>query len=52
MGGTHCTIQRQQMDKKSDRVDTGHENGQDGREDLKQDGETALSATWVMRGQE
>ena len=22
MGGTHCTIQRQQMDKKSDRVDT------------------------------
>ena len=22
MGGTHCTIQRQQMDKKSDRVNT------------------------------
>ena len=22
MGGTHCPIQRQQMDKKSDRVDT------------------------------
>ena len=22
MGGTHCTSQRQQMDKKSDRVDT------------------------------
>ena len=22
IGGTHCTIQRQQMDKKSDRVDT------------------------------
>ena len=50
--GTHCTIQRQQMDKKSDRVDTGHENGQDDRENLKQDGETALSATWVLRGQE
>ena len=32
---------------------SGHlENGQDGREDLKQDGGTALSATWVMRGQE
>ena len=29
-----------------------HENGQDGRENLKQDGETALSATWVLRGQE
>ena len=29
-----------------------HENGQDGREDLKQDGETALSATWVLRGQD
>ena len=29
-----------------------HENGQDDREDLKQDGETALSATWVLRGQE
>ena len=28
-----------------------HENGQDGREYLKQDGETALSATWVLRGQ-
>ena len=24
----------------------------DGREDLKQDGETALSTTWVLRGQE
>ena len=50
MGGTHCTIQRQQMDKKSDRVGH-HENGQDGRQDLKQDGGTALSATWVLRGQ-
>ena len=29
-----------------------HETGQDGREDLTQDGETTLSATWVMRGQE
>ena len=29
-----------------------HENGQGGREDLKQDGETTLSATWVLRGQE
>ena len=29
-----------------------HENGQDDREDLKQDGETALFATWVLRGQE
>ena len=28
-----------------------HENGQDGREDLKQNGETTLSATWVLRGQ-
>ena len=28
-----------------------HENGQGGREDLKQDGETTLSATWVLRGQ-
>ena len=36
------------MDKKSDRVDTTRM----GREDLKQDGETALSATWVLRGQE
>ena len=29
-----------------------HKNGQGGREDLKQDGETILSATWVLRGQE
>ena len=29
-----------------------HENGQDDRKDLKQDGETALSATWVLCGQE
>ena len=29
-----------------------HENGQDDREDLKQDGETTLSTTWVLRGQE
>ena len=29
-----------------------HENGQSGREDLKQDGETTLSATWVLREQE
>ena len=29
-----------------------HQNGQDCREDLKQDGETTLSATWVVRGQE
>ena len=29
-----------------------HENGQDGREDLTQDGETTLSATWVLPGQE
>ena len=28
-----------------------HENGQDGREDIKEDGETAFSATWVLRGQ-
>ena len=27
------------------------ENGQDDREDLKQDGETTLSAIWVLRGQ-
>ena len=32
---------------KSDRVDTTRMD----REDLKQDGETALSATWVRRGQ-
>ena len=29
-----------------------HENGQDDREDLKQDGEATLSATWVLRDQE
>ena len=29
-----------------------HENGQGGREDLKQDGETIVSAIWVLRGQE
>ena len=53
MGGTHCTIQRQQMDYKNDLVDRGyHEKGQDGSEDLKQDGETTLSATWVLRGQD
>ena len=29
-----------------------HENGKGGREDLKQDGETIVSATWVLCGQE
>ena len=52
MGGTHCTIQRQQMDKKIDIVDTCNENGQDDRKDLIQDGETTPSATWVLCGEE
>ena len=31
---------------------SGHpKNGQGGREDLKQDGETILSSTWVLCGQ-
>ena len=40
MGGTRCTIQIQHRCTK--RVTECHENGQDSREDLKQDGETTL----------
>ena len=44
---THCNLQRQHT------LQSGQcENGQDDREDLKQDGETTLAATWVLRCQD
>ena len=46
--GQHSETTDGQKERQSGR----HENGQDDREDLKQDGGTALSATWVVRGQE
>ena len=56
MGGTHCTIQRQQMDKKSDRVDTTRMDKMTGETKNKMEsstnGETTLSATWVLCGQD
>ena len=53
MDGLLGTLQDSKTtDGQNERLSGHHENGQDGREDLKQDGGTALSATWVLRGQE
>ena len=46
MGGTDCTIQRQHMDKRVTEWTPREWTRRQG--DLKQDGETALSATWVL----
>ena len=52
MGGGDTLPDSKTPDGQNERQSGHHENGQDGREDLKQDGGTALSSTLVTRGQE
>ena len=51
-GGGDTLPDSKTPDGQKERQSGHHENGQDGREDLKQDGGTALSSTLVTRGQE
>ena len=50
MDGRDTLHDTKTTDEQKERQSGHHENGQDGREDLKQDGGTALSATLVLRG--